>query len=185
MKMNFKKNQMVIFAISLMLVAAGYLSYTTKEPKENLLPTSALADTEQIASIGDATLVSANVQTTNTEQKQDNYFVQSRLDRDNMYSQMLANYQTILESNNVATDEKKMAQEEIKRIHREKNALMIAENLIKTKGFEDIILFLNSGNVSAIVKAEKLEQEQVAQLQNILTRELAIEANKINISNKK
>ncbi|MBR1802593.1 MAG: SpoIIIAH-like family protein [Clostridia bacterium] len=233
MKINFKKNQVVIFVVALMLVAAGYLNYTTGDPQRNLIPTSALADSEQMASIGDATLVSANgvsesaqngnqntetltngssissekntensqnqenmtsstvenetegkPQSTNTQPTSDNYFAQSKLDRDTMYSQMLANYQTILESSNVAADEKKTAQAEIKRINSEKNAIMIAENLIKTKGFADVILFVNNGNVSAVVKAEKLETEQVAQLQNIITRELSVQPNKINVSSK-
>ena len=62
---------------------------------------------------------------------------------------------------------------------------MIAENLIKTKDFEDVVIFINNGNVSVIVKAEKLEESQIAQIQNILTRELNVKVNKINVSNKK
>lgn len=240
---NFKKNQVVIFVIALMLVTAGYLNFTNQNRPEdgNLLPTSSLADSEQMAAIGDATLVSANqvsnnennqtnntttdknlenanssntqtssntnadntnqsngnnsTQTstnsqdstkTNNEVKQDDgYFTQSRLDRDKMYSQMLENYQKILETDNLASDEKANAQEEIKKINQEKNAIMIAENLIKTKGFEDVVLFINNGNVTGVIKAEKLEEQQIAQLQNIITRELNVKTTKINISNKK
>lgn len=197
---NFKKNQVIIFVIALMLVTAGYLNFTTNQQQQNLVPTSTLAESEEMASIGDATLVSANEtkiepeteiepETQNTNQNEsiseNNYFAQSRLDRDNMYSQMLANYQTILESENIAADEKKIAQEEIKRMNNEKNSIMIAENLIKTKGFEDVVIFINNGSVSVIVKSETLEKDQVAQLQNIITRELSVEANKINISSKK
>ena len=133
---NFKKNQVIIFVIALMLVTAGYLNFTTNQQQQNLVPTSTLAESEEMASIGDATLVSANEtkiepeteiepETQNTNQNEsiseNNYFAQSRLDRDNMYSQMLANYQTILESENIAADEKKIAQEEIKRMNNEKN----------------------------------------------------------------
>lgn len=224
---NFKKNQVVIFVIALMLMTAGYLNFTNENG--NLLPTSSLADSEQIASIGDATLVSANeseqnsnqvqeskeqsatnqinntlttnseninetkntiassneVNSTNDEQKEaDSYFAQSRLDRDNMYSQMLANYQAILETENISSEEKTNAQTEIKNINKEKNAIMIAENLIKTKGFEDVVLFVNNGNVSSIIKAEKLDENQIAQIQNIITRELEVKVTKINVSNK-
>ena len=102
-----------------------------------------------------------------------------------MYSQMLENYQKVLETDNLGADEKTLAQEEIKDINDEKNAIMIAENLIKTKGFEDAILFVNNGNVSVIVKAESLEENQVAQIQNIVTRELNVQVTKINVSNQK
>lgn len=214
---NFKKNQIVIFVIALMLVTAGYLNFTNQQANNNLLPTSSLADSEEMAAIGDATLVSANQAIENGEEntqqvqnveensqtssntilentvstnnqttgQEDSYFVQSRLDRDTMYSQMLENYQQILETDNLDSEEKVAAQEEIKRINNEKNAIMIAENLIKTKGFEDVILFMNNGNVTGVIKAEKLEEEQISQIQNIITRQLDVKVNKINISNKK
>ena len=58
---NFKKNQVVIFVIALMLVTAGYLNFTNgQNTRQDLIPTSSLADSEQMASIGDATLVNAN-----------------------------------------------------------------------------------------------------------------------------
>lgn len=233
MMKNFKKNQVVIFVIALMLMTAGYLNFTNEQKqREDLLPTSSLADSEKIAAIGDATLVSANqtsdnnsntnqangneennhnantVIESNTERQnnentnttvndnetkqtsletvqEDSYFAQSRLDRDAMYSQMLANYQKVLETSNITAEEKTNAQKEIKRINDEKNAIMIAENLIKTKGFQDIVLFVNNGNVSAILKAEKLDENQIAQIQNIITRELNVKVNKINVSSKK
>ena len=237
--LNLKKNQVVIFVVALMLVTAGYLNYTNQQStRQNMIPTSTLADSEQMAAIGDATLVSANqteetnknagnttkstatsniqdnndtkninseetnkqvnnqqmnieennsntqrnLQETNSKNEDSTYFAQSRLDRDNMYSQMLENYQKILETENLAADEKTNAQEEIKRINNEKNAIMIAENLIKTKGFEDVILFVNNGNVSVVIKADKLEESHIAQIQNIVTRELNVKATKINVS---
>lgn len=220
---NFKKNQVVIFVIALMLVTAGYLNFTNgQNTRQDLIPTSSLADSEQMASIGDATLVNANQTNeenlnkdnsnkTNTEQNiqvstnnvtenqasnnvnetsstnttpktEDSYFTQSRLDRDNMYSQMLENYQKILEADNLDTVEKTNAQTEIKNINNQKNAIMIAENLIKTKGFEDVLLFMNNGNVSVIVKTDKLDEDKIAQIQNIITRELNVKVNKINVS---
>lgn len=210
-----KRNQIVIAVIALMLVTAGYLNFANQNKESNLIPTSSAADSELMAGIGDAQLVSANetkennqtqnetventenVATTNktkedtasninqnTSAQEDSYFAQSRLDRDKMYSQMLDNYQKILETNNLSSEEKKTAQEEIKRINNEKNAIMIAENLIKTKGFQDIVIFVNNGNVTGVVQKDKLDEKDIAQIQNIITRELNAKTNKINISGK-
>ena len=210
-----KRNQIVVAVIALMLVTAGYLNFANQNKESNLIPTSSAADSELMAGIGDAQLVSANetkennqtqnetventenVATTNktkedtasnitqnTSAQEDSYFAQSRLDRDKMYSQMLDNYQKILETNNLSSDEKKTAQEEIKRINNEKNAIMIAENLIKTKGFQDIVIFVNNGNVTGVVQKDKLDEKDIAQIQNIITRELNVKTNKINISGK-
>ena len=210
-----KRNLIVVAVIALMLVTAGYLNFANQNKESNLIPTSSAADSELMAGIGDAQLVSANetkennqtqnetventenVATTNktkedtasnitqnTSAQEDSYFAQSRLDRDKMYSQMLDNYQKILETNNLSSEEKKTAQEEIKRINNEKNAIMIAENLIKTKGFQDIVIFVNNGNVTGVVQKDKLDEKDIAQIQNIITRELNAKTNKINISGK-
>ena len=210
-----KRNQIVVAVIALMLVTAGYLNFANQNKESNLIPTSSAADSELMAGIGDAQLVSANETkennqtqnetvenaekvatmnktkedtasniTQNTSAQEDSYFTQSRLDRDKMYSQMLDNYQKILETNNLSSEEKKTAQEEIKRINNEKNAIMIAENLIKTKGFQDIVIFVNNGNVTGVVQKDKLDEKDIAQIQNIITRELNVKTNKINISGK-
>ena len=236
-----KRNQIIIFVGALMLIVAGYLNFSDNGlPINNLVPTSTLADAEEMASIGDAKLVSANVVDgeqeneiqdivnnndlndsvieTNTEadiknndknvsenitessttetssnniesvnkdkQLNNNYFTQSRLDRDTMYSQTLDTYQKIIENESISADQKAIAQKEITKINEQKNSIMIAENLIKVKGFEDLIIFINGENVSVIVKSDKLEEKEIAQIQNIVTRELGVKIENINISNK-
>ena len=112
-------------------------------------------------------------------------FENSRIDREKMYSQSLETYQNMLDSESVSNEQKAIASKEIENITYEKKSILIAENLIKTKGFEDVIIFVNSSSVSVIVKAENLDQSQIAQLQNIITREIGVEISNINISNKK
>ena len=101
-----------------------------------------------------------------------------------MYSQTLDTYQKIIENESISADQKAIAQKEISKINEQKNSIMIAENLIKVKGFEDLIIFINGQNVSVIVKSDKLEEKEIAQIQNIVTRELGVKIENINISNK-
>lgn len=212
MKRILKKNQIVIFAIAIMLIAAGYMNYTTNE--KQILQTAVLADTEQFAELGDATLVSANAvkeenvneqNLSNTEQQNvidegeqktensvdtnstginNEYFVESKLERDKMYSQMIESYQNILNNNQISEAQKEISENEIKNINNTKNAIMITENLIKNKGFEDVVIFVNGNSVNIIIKAKELTEEQIAQVQNIVTRELKAEIENIHISNK-
>lgn len=223
-----KKNQVVVAVIGLMLIAAGYLNFTNNSQinSNQLLETAALADSEQMASIGDAKLVStvptdtnivddendkeqseeknnentiketqkenkdeankvdSEVQTNAEEVTTDEYFTKSRLERETMYSQMIESYQKILSNNNMSESQKSTAQKEIKRINEEKNAIMITENLIKTKGFEDLVIFINDESINAIIKSAKLKSDQIAQIQNIVTRELKEKIENIHISNK-
>ena len=228
MKQILKKNQIIISVIAIMLIAAGYMNYTSNE--KQALETAVLTDSEKYAGIGDATLVSANVadnneiqnitdeptknednkdeiksdeqnteikgndenvakneintSTTVTETSGDQYFAELRLERDKMYSQMLESYQKILSNSQISETQKEISENEIKKINDTRNAIMIAENLIKNKGFEDLIIFINGDSISIIVKAKELKEEQIAQIQNIISRELKGEIENIHISNK-
>lgn len=114
----------------------------------------------------------------------DNYFASSKLERDKMYSQMIETYQKLLESNTISSEQKAISQQEINNINQTKNAIMIAENLIATKGFKNSVIFVNDTSVSVIIEAEQLSTEQIAQIQNIISRELKAEIENIHISNK-
>ena len=102
-----------------------------------------------------------------------------------MYSQMIEAYQKILTDNSISEEQRGIAVQEIQNINNRKNSIMIAENLIKNKGFEDVLIFVNDNSVNVIIKSEDLKQEQVAQIQNIIQRELKVEISDIHISNKK
>ena len=101
-----------------------------------------------------------------------------------MYSQRIENYQDILNNTNVSETQKKTAQEEITKLNEEQNAIMIAENIIKTKGIEDLVILVNGESINVIVKGEDLKEEEIAQIQNIVTRELGAKIENIHIMNK-
>ena len=125
-----------------------------------------------------------NIQNAIETVQEDTYFTTSKLERENIYSQTLETYQEIYNNTNSTAEQKSAAIDEIAKINKQRNAIMIAENLCIAKGFENIVIFANSNNISIIVKAEKLEPEQIAQIQNIVSRELEVGAEYINISTK-
>ena len=114
----------------------------------------------------------------------DEYFTKSKLERDTMYSQMIESYENVLNSSNSLETQKQSATEEIKKINDTKNSIMICENLISTKGFTNNIVFVNEDSISVIIGVEQLQQEEVAQIQNIISRELHAEIENIHISTK-
>ena len=132
---------------------------------------------DEVADVGDATLV-------NSDDVVTNYFAKSKLERDSMYSQMLETYEKILNSNTSLETQKQSATQEIKKINETKNSIMICENLIKTKGFEDCVIFVNGKSISVIIGAKSLKKEEIAQIQNIISRELDVKIENIHISTK-
>ncbi len=189
---NIKSNQIILFVVALMLVSAGYLSYSMKGTPVS----SNIVSENEVSSIGDAQLVSSNniidsnslnevsVETSSSSSKTDDYFASSRLGRDTMYSQMIESYQNLLDNQNVSEEQKAVATQEITEINNTQNSIMICENLIKTKGIDDVVIFVNDKSINVIVKAENLEQDTIAQIQNIIAREMNAEIENIHISNK-
>lgn len=143
--------------------------------KEATAETNSIENTENITK-------EETVQTSANES--DQYFTESKLSREKMYSQMLESYQKILQNNNITDTQKEISQNEIKKINDTKNAIMITENLIKNKGFDDVLIFVNGDSISVVIKAEDLSKEQIAQIQNIVSRELKAEIENVHISKK-
>lgn len=146
----------------------------TQETNENVTQ-----DTNTIENHMDGTATEANATVTTDE-----YFTKSKLERDTMYSQMIESYEKVLNSSNSLETQKQSATEEIKKINDTKNSIMICENLISTKGFANNIIFVNGDSISVIIGVEQLQQEEVAQIQNIISRELHAEIENIHISTK-
>ena len=224
----FKKNQIIIYVIALMLVTAGYLNYTTTNDMNSIMQTSSREEEiTEMANIGDAQLVSSNVSdennlsnnqntnnqitdnedSTNIEDKESNTIKEENKNeevkennsnnasvttssnnnsKDDYFtnSKLLETYEKVLNSNNSLETQKQSATEEIKKINNLKNSIMICENLIQTKGFNDVVVFVNDDSVSVVVAATELTKENVAQIQNIIARELKVEVDNIHISNK-
>ena len=197
-----KRNQFIVVVLALMLITAGYLNFISRN--EENTQTAGFIEETALAEIGDATLVSSNaVQSENTNEEmientveaqenvsiettqntiENDYFASSRLEREKMYSQMLESYQTILESSEISDAQKEVSQTENYKINNTKNAIMIAENLLKTKDIEDIILLVNDKSINVVVKTDKLSQDKVAQIQNIVSREMNAEIDNIHIT---
>lgn len=114
----------------------------------------------------------------------DDYFTKSKLERNVMYSQMIERYQEMINSSSQAPEQKTIAQQEINKINSLQNAIMIAENLLSSKGFEQNIIFVNGNSISVIIGKENLGADEIAQVQNIISRELSAELDNIHISMK-
>lgn len=157
----------------------------------NTIETNTTNNTENQLSNNIISTDSQNISTNETEEtsttassNKDDYFTKSKLERDTMYSQMIETYEKVLNSSNSLETQKQTATQEITKINETKNSIMICENLIKTKGFENCIVFVNGESVSVIIGLSEIKQEEVAQIQNIVSRELKSSIENIHISTK-
>lgn len=198
-KLNMEKvKEVVLIGIAVILLGVGFANY---EPSQNTDDQIALVDNEDM--IGDVQLVSSNAIVENeniissalvdndntlidTEiSKEDNYFETTKLERDAMYSKMLDAYQKILDNDNLVETQKAIAVQEISKINNNQNAIMISENLIKNKGYEDAVVLVNVDAINVVVKSAFLSNEDIGKIQNIIEREFSVSLENVNISNRK
>lgn len=62
---------------------------------------------------------------------------------------------------------------------------MIAENLIKAKGFEDAILFVSDDYINVVVKSDGLEAKDIAQITDVITKSTGVSLDRITIIERK
>lgn len=212
MKIKFlEKKQIMIISISIVLVFLGYFAYLNNDNLIDNNIANQIADVSNNSErLGDVELVSTQniyeeniatneaigkeeneINNTNNiknekvnETKKDNYFEESRLERDKMYSETIEVYENILANDSISEDQKVIAENEIAAITNVKNGIVVAENLIKVKGFEDVVIFINDATATVVVKIDTLKKNHIAQIQNIITKQLSIEIKDISITNK-
>ena len=199
-----------LVAVAVMLIGIGYANFSGKDGSDiqnQVVQTSS----EYSNNLGDVQLVNSEEaslvendntsenstsqetnagsnETENTNNTSSNnvseYFTELKLDRDNMYSQKLEAYQKIVDSTAISSEQKAIAIQEIEKITETQNAISVAEELIKLKGFENVVIYVNDNSVTVIVRSANLTSDQVAQIQNIVTRQLGVSVSNISISNK-
>ena len=209
-----KKNQVIIYTIAVLLMVAGYLNYSTNtgetlEASANEVANTAnigdarlvstdpvdenaaneLQNTINVTNTSNTNTTAENITNNTTTQTSstvstDDYFAKSKLERDTMYSQMLETYENVLNSDNSLETQKQSATEEITKINNTKNSIMVCENLLKTKGFDNSVIFVNGNSISVIIGSDELTQEEIAQVQNIISREMSADIQNIHISTK-
>ena len=204
LKKGLKKNDVVIYAIALMLVTAGYFNYTANvenkavetysEEMSNIndITTNNTVNSntiiENIAEndkkeedIGDAKLVDSN----SVVNEPTDYYASTKLERDTNYANTLSTYTKIIEDSSVSETQKSIAMKEITKINDTKNAISICENLLSTKGFENYVVLVNNESINVVVKVKGgLTKQKVAQIQNIISREFNCKIENIHISEK-
>ena len=202
-KIKAKTGIIAVYVMALMLVGLGYWNYISVESKN--IQTVAETQEEKNAedeNLGDAQLVSSNDVTISTQnssedtsktqstseipnENEDNtYFEESKLQRDTMYSQTLETYKEMLNNSNVSEEQKAVITQEITNLSKEKNSIMVCENLITTKGFSNCVIFVNTDSISVVIESDELKTDEIAQIQNIISREMNAKVEDIHIMTK-
>ncbi len=192
-----KTKQKLLVITAFVLIVVGYYNFNLNN-KEDFLEVSSRSNE---INLGDVELVNSdpvnsnqvnsnlvNIESTsdaivpNDEVKKNNYFEDTKIQRDRMYSEIIETYQNMVDSQNISAEQKAIAIQEISNISNIKNGIMISENLIKNKGFEEVVILVNNGKINVVLENKKLSTEQISQIQNIIEKQFNTKVENISIS---
>ncbi len=188
-----KKSQIAVLSILLMVGVAGYINYKYNPIREKNLGQTMYVNGKDSFTYDKVGIYSDNSSNTNDEtttksnKNDDSTLAVFKYDRDNMYSELSENYNSVIKNEKSSEKEIKEYQQKLSEIIKQKNLIIMVENVIRAKGIEDIVIIpTNNDNINVVIKSkEDLTQQQIAQIQQILVDQLGANANKISIECKK
>lgn len=201
-----KRKYIVIISLAILLVVAGYLNWSYKKENSTIEAFSSMQyekenqvediNTDEKESTEDEITsdtteeeteadVDIEVIETSGSQEQSNYFTLARINRDDARSESIYLLNQMIENENMPEETRKEAQKELILLSDLINREATIENLIKAKGFEDAVVFINKDyDVRVVVNPASLNDKKVAQIMDIVVTELDISPEKVKIMEK-
>jgi len=162
MFMVLKKKQMIIATLVIMLGIAGYLNYkydNTSETKDVLKIDDEISEKE----IGEVEMVNGKAGDTVTKNEED-FFASHRFEREKSRAKTKEDLEKIISNSSVSGDAKKAAEEKLNKLSEAAQLESTAESVIKAKGFEDVVVFINNDAVNVTVKSSGLSSSDTAKI---------------------
>lgn len=202
MKRVFRKNQIVVAALALMIAAAGYLNYTyendekeiaamaTKNEKQDEKKTKKTASLTEKEILTDTEASSSDMgddhagETVLTDSKNVQVSKAASLKMDREQTRAAAK-STLMEvvNNSALTDvEKQAAVEELAVMTELAQKEAACELMLSSKGFEEAVVSIAADGADVILNATEVTDAQRAQVEDIINRKAGIAADHIVIS---
>lgn len=97
------------------------------------------------------------------------FFVETKLGRDNQNAQVLQNLKSIIDDTNVSRAKRDETTKKFTQITSQNSQAQEIESVLKTKGFEDAVCFVEENRVRVIIKTkDKLTEKQNKMIQDVV-----------------
>ena len=223
MKQIFKKNQVIITALALMLCAAGYLQFSDagkdadgtegNSGYEYQVSDNDMAETkdDEGVTIHVGNLDSADVNDVQVSEKekntadaddntaeggehqvgeavmvstvlQGNFTTNARLVREQRRAQSKETLMAVIDNASLSEEQKQDAVETLVNLTTIAEKENAAELLLEAKGFADPIVNISENEVDVVINATSVTDQQIAQIEDIVTRKTGYEVEDITIT---
>lgn len=202
MKKIFKKNQIIVTLLAVLIAVAGYLNYVDENAK-NEKAKEANNDTYDSVYSGDDLLTSeGDIESLEQEETQtvegetaepgaavltngtsmSSYMVQARLNREQIRSKNKETLLQVINNESISDTEKKQAIESMVEITEKSEMENTIETLLKAKGFEDIVITISDEQADVIISESEVDDSKRAQIEDVIKRKTGLSVENITIT---
>lgn len=193
MKRIFKRNQIVIAALAVMIAAAGYLNYSGRlfQEKHTKEANSDMAN-QELLDISEEDLASASgdIESQDSEKegnvdgtpgeavltsgKASAVVAEAKVTREQVRAKNKETLQQIIDSENLSDEQKQEAVNQMVAMTDLAEKEAAAETLLASKGFSETVVSLTAESADVVVNAADLDDASIAQIEDIVTRKTGV-----------
>ncbi len=201
MKKVFKKNQIVIAALAVMVAAAGYLNYSGKifGQKNEVKETGSEMASKELLDISDEDTAgtdgeiqvadgSENDVTGNpgeavlTSGTASSLAAEAKVNREQVRAKNKETLQAIIDDANISEEQKADAVTQLVEMTKRAEQENAIETLLAGKGFQDAVVSLTEDSADVVVDVADLSDAKRAQIEDIVTRKAEVNAANVVIT---
>lgn len=199
MKKIFRKNQIIVTLLAVLIAVAGYLNYADKNEKakeasnrtyESVYSEDELVSgTEDIKSLdgeesesGETTMEEPGAAVLTNGTSLSSFMVQARLNREQTRSKNKETLLEVINNESVKESEKKKAVKSMTEITEISEMENTVETLLKAKGFSDVVVTLSDKQAEVIISNKEVDDSKRAQIEDVIKRKTGLTADNITIT---
>ena len=199
MKRIFKKNQLIIAALAIMIAAAGYLNYSGRifgEESDVMETTNDLASQELLdISQEDIASTSGDIESQDHEESMPEgtpgeavftsgnaIVADAKVTREQVRAKNKETLLQIIDNENLSDEQKQDAVDQMVFMTEIAEMEAAAETLLASKGFSETVVSISDEKVDVVVNAIELDDSSLAQIEDIVTRKTQIAPENIVIT---
>ncbi len=174
-KLWFKGKEVLLFGLVALVITAGYYRWTVEQQQlvgyveEEAITVASEQD-------GEGNAENSGEQSANPE------ISKLKQERDAARSQSVDEWKKIATNNETSQEGKKDAEKKILGATDNADKERTIETLVKAKGFEDCIAYVDESGVAVTVKGGEIDGSKVAQIKDIIVAETGVSPRNIKIN---
>lgn len=199
MKRLFKKNQIIITTLAVMIAIAGYLNYSGRlfgqsekgstEANADLANKELLDISEEDLETGSGDIASNDSEVEGTpgeavltNSKADTTVAQAKVAREQVRAQNKETLQSIIDNTNISDEEKQGAVAQMVKMTEMSEQEVAVETLMASKGFSEAVVSITADSADIVVDSAELTDANRAQIEDIVARKTNIAPQNIVIT---